>query len=104
MKSSFYYFSFSCFAQSVADPRLRVSVLPNLALSTTWQTINFNGFESLDINTFGIDPISGLRIFTYNSTTQTFNYYGKYDSNFFTSFQFTTTTTLLTVLLYKCDF
>jgi hypothetical protein len=70
--------------------------LPNLALSTTWQTINFNGSESLDINT-GIDPISGLRIFTYNSTTQTFNYYGKYDSNFFTSFQFTTTTTLLTV-------
>jgi hypothetical protein len=64
MKSSFIYFlvSFSC-AQSVADPRLRVSVLPNLALSTTWQTINFNGSESLDINTFGIDPISGLRIF-----------------------------------------
>jgi hypothetical protein len=62
MKSSFIILvSFSCFAQSVADPRLRVSVLPNLALSTTWQTINFNGFESLDINTFGIDPISGLK-------------------------------------------
>jgi hypothetical protein len=65
--------------QSVADPRLRV--LPNLVVDNL-QTINFNGSESLDINTFGIDPIIGLRIFTYNST-QTFSYYGKYDSNFF---------------------
>jgi hypothetical protein len=41
-------------------------------------------------------PYKWIKNFTYNSTTQTFNYYGKYDSNFFTS-QFTTTTTLLTV-------
>jgi hypothetical protein len=44
-----------------------------------------------------MDPVSGNRIFNYNTTTALFNYYGNYDNNFFTSFQFTTTTTLLTV-------
>jgi hypothetical protein len=90
-------FSLNCFSQSVADPRIRVSCTPNLLLTTSWQTINFNGSESLDTNTFGMDPVSGNRIFNYNTTTALFNYYGNYDNNFFTSFQFTTTTTLLTV-------
>lgn len=89
--------SFGCFAQSVADPRLRVSCTPNSNVTTAWQTINFNGSESLDINTFGIDPTSGFKMFNYDSATQLFKYYGKYDSNFFTSFQFTTTTNIITV-------
>jgi hypothetical protein len=33
-------FSFYSFSQSASDPRLRVSVAPNLVLSTTFQTIN----------------------------------------------------------------
>jgi hypothetical protein len=56
-------FSLNCFSQSVADPRIRVSCTPNLLLTTSWQTINFNGSESLDTNTFGMDPVSGNRIF-----------------------------------------
>jgi hypothetical protein len=71
--------------------------LPNLALSTTWQTINFNGSESLDINTFGIDPISGLKFLLIILLLKLSTTMVNMIVTFFTSFQFTTTTTLLTV-------
>jgi len=89
-------FSISMFSQSVADPRLRVSRQASMVLSTTWQALVFNGSESQDINTFGIDPASGLKMCSYDPVTKLFKYNGGYDTNLFTSFQFTTTTTLIT--------
>jgi hypothetical protein len=92
----FFLFSISAFSQSSADPRLRVSALPNTLLTTSWQTINFNASESLNVNTFGINPPNGKLMFEYDPVTMLFKYYGNYDNAFFISFQFQSTTTILT--------
>ena len=83
-------------SQSSADPRLRVSATPNTLLTTSWQTINFNASESLNVNTFGIHPPTGKFMFDYDPATTLFKYYGNYDQGFFVSFQFQSTTTILT--------
>jgi hypothetical protein len=71
-------------------------VSPNTVLTTTFQTINFNGTESLNANLFGIHPPTGKFLFDYDTATSLFKYYGNYDQGFFISFQFKTTSTVLT--------
>lgn len=84
-------------SQSIADPRLRVSTTTPLVLSTSWQTIDYNASETLNVNTFGINPSNSFNIFRYDGTNKLFKYSDNYDHNFQMFLQFSTTTTLLTV-------
>jgi len=83
--------------QSVADPRLRVSRLDPLVLTTSWQTLDYTGSESLNINTFGQDSVTSTNLFNWDSTNKLFKYSGNYDHNFQMFLQFSTTTTLLSI-------
>jgi len=86
--------------QSIADPRLRVSTSSPLVLTTSWQTLDYSGSETLNVNTFGINPITSTNMFNYDSVNKLFKYSGNYDHNFQMFLQFSTTTSLLTIRAY----
>jgi len=66
----------------VNAPRLRVSRTSDLVLSTTWQTVVLNGNEAVNVNSFGIDPVSGKPLVNYDTATNLFRFYQQYDVNY----------------------
>lgn len=77
------------------EPRLRVNRDTSLLLSTTFQDIDFNGVSDFNVNTFGIDPVSGEGIVEYDSATKLFKFHNQYDRNFLMNLYASTTTTTI---------
>lgn len=82
--------------QSSADPRLIVSRITPLVLTTTFQEVVYNGTEvGKTMNTYGKDPISGKFMFDYNVGTNLFTYNDVYPHNFNLLFEFETLSTII---------
>lgn len=75
------------------QPRIRVNRTASLALSTTWQRIDFNGTSQYNVNTFGKDPVSGNQMITWNAVDKLFRFYNKIDTNYLMFLNVTTTVT-----------
>lgn len=86
------------FAQNptVLEPRLRMNRTTSLVLSTTWQTVDFNGTSPYNINTFGKDPVSSNSLVWWDATNKLFKFYNQYAKNYSGTFYVTTTATILT--------
>jgi|GEM_PF-5689843 len=82
---------------SVAEPRMRVNRTASLTLSTSWQTLAFNGTSTLNFNTYGMNPATGTQMVSYNTTSNVFRVYGEYDKNILVQLFFNTTTTAIAV-------
>lgn len=82
--------------QGQREPRLRVNRTASLALTTTWQTIDFNGTSTYNVNTFGKDPVSGNNLVWWDSANQLMRFYEQYDRNYKLEFYANTITTILT--------
>ncbi len=85
------------FAQNttVLEPRLRMNRSASLVLSTTWQTVDFNGTSTYNVNTFGKDPVSTNSLIWWDSTNKLFRFYNQYAKNYVVTFYVTTTATVL---------
>lgn len=81
---------------SVNEPRLRVNKSTSLVLSTTFQTISFNGTSTSNFNTYGTDN-SGNKMIWYDTSANLFKVYGEYDKNLTVQFFFRTTTTAIAI-------
>jgi len=82
---------------SVNEPRVRVNRTASLLLSTTFQTVSFNGTSTINFNTYGTDPATGNKMIWYDATANLFRVYGEYDKNLNVQFFFKTITTALSV-------
>lgn len=82
---------------SVNEPRMRVNRTASLVLSTTFQTVPFNGTSTSNFNTYGNDPTTGNRMIWYDTATNLFKVYGEYDKNLTVQFFFKTTTTAIAI-------
>lgn len=82
---------------SVNEPRMRVTRSASLVLSTTFQTVNFNGTSTYNFNTYGKDPTSGNPMIYYDTSANLFRVYGEYDKNLNVQFFFKTTTTAISI-------
>jgi len=67
---------------TIADPVFRVNRSATLALTTSWQIIDFNGTSSYNRNTFGIDPVSGNRLVYWDSSNKLIKFITDYPKNF----------------------
>lgn len=76
-------------------PRLRVSRIATLAMTTSWQKIDFSAGvgDSLNVNTFGNNS-SGVPMVTWDTTNKLFKFNHLEDVNY-TGFLFNATTTTL---------
>jgi len=82
---------------SVAEPRMRVNRSTNLTLSTSWQTLIFNGTSTANFNTYGVNSDTGTQMISYNTTSNLFRVYGEYDKNITVQLFFTTLTTAISI-------
>jgi len=82
---------------SVAEPRMRVNRSTSLLLSTSWQTLSFNGTSTNNFNTYGNDPNTSVPMISYNTTSNLFKVAGEYDKNINVQLFFNTTTTAISV-------
>ena len=92
-------------ANTVTYPRLRVSRTASLGITTSWQTLDFTGTETLNTNTFGIDPNTGLQLVSWDTTNKLFKFNHSEDVNYTGFFFLSTTTTVITTratLQYRC--
>jgi len=90
---------------TVAEPRMRVNKSSSLSLTTSWQTLNFNGTSTNNFNTYGTDPSTGNKMIWYDTANNLFKFYGEYDKNINMQIFVKTTTTLITTpatLQYRC--
>lgn len=67
---------------SVGDPRLRVNKTTSMTLSTTPQTVNFNGTSPYNTNTFTVLPGQSTPSVWYDPSTQLFNFTSNNDKNY----------------------
>lgn len=58
---------------------MRVNRSASLALTTSWQTLDFNGTSAFNENTFGIDPVSGNKMVYWDATNKLFKVINNYD-------------------------
>lgn len=75
---------------------MRVNRSTDLILTTTFQTVVFNGTSTYNINTYGINPASGNRMVWYDTATDLFKFIGEYDKNVQFQLFVRTTTPLIT--------
>ena len=72
--------AFVGFSQSgnytINDPVFRINRTATFALTTTWQTVDFNGTSTANSNDFGIDPISGNKMVYWDSTNKLIKFIG----------------------------
>ena len=83
-------------AYNPIDPRMRVNFSAGLNLSTTFQKIDFAGTSSSNVNTFGVEPVSGNPMVWWDPTNKLFRFYQNNDTNFQVNLQIKTTSTLIT--------
>lgn len=81
----------------IVEPRIRVNRSTSLALTTSWQDIDFNGTSSANSNTFGKNPETGNNMVWYDSSTKLFRFYDVYDKNYIIRLDPSTISTLITV-------
>lgn len=67
---------------NVADPRIRVNKTTAMTLSTTYQTVNFNGTSTYNANTFTVLPGHTNQSVWYDPTTSLFNFMDNSDKNY----------------------
>lgn len=77
------------------DPRLRVNKTTDLVLTTNWQTVDFNGISTFNVNTFGKDSNGNPMVF-YDPSTKLFKFMGDSDMNLMAFFFVRTSATLIT--------
>lgn len=81
----------------LVEPRMRVNRTASTVLTTTFQTIQFNGTSTLNFNTYPIESVSGKQYVWYDSTNNLFKVMGEVDKNLTVQFFFKTTTTALAI-------
>lgn len=87
------------------QPRLRCNRTASLTLSTSWQTITFNGTSDLNVNTFGKDPVSGNQMVDLDATKQIINFTDIVDQNYICFMNLETNVTSVgtrATLQYRC--
>jgi len=82
---------------TVDQPRMRVNRTAPLTLSTTWQTVDFNGTSTFNVNDFGNDPTTGKKMVSWDATAKLFRIYGDYNNTYLLQLFPTTTTTAVSV-------
>lgn len=88
------FFAFNNY--TVPEPRFRANRTANLTLTTSWQTVDFNGTSSFNVNTFATIDGAGTRMVSWDSTNKLLKFNGDYDRNYAISFFVTTSTNLIT--------
>lgn len=68
--------------KSIQQGRFRINRTATLALTTSWQTVDFNGSSTYNTNTFGIDPETGAKMVSWDSTNKIVKFKGNYDRNY----------------------
>lgn len=82
---------------SVTPPSMRVNRSAAMSITTSWQTVIFNGTSSNNFNQFPISPTNGNPILWFDSFTNLFRFTGEYNRNLsFQLFPRTTTTVIST--------
>lgn len=83
---------------SVPEPRMRVNKSSSLQLTTSWQTLIFNGTSTNNFNTYGTDPVTSNKMVWHDSanTPYLFKFYGEYDKNYSVQLFIKATTTIIT--------
>lgn len=81
---------------TISDPVFRINRSATLALSTSWQTIDFNGISTYNKNTFGIDTASGNKLVYWDSTNKLIKFVTDYPKNFSFTLYPETNTNLIT--------
>ncbi len=87
------------------QPRLRVNRSSVMAITTTWQKLDFSGTSSVNVNTFGKDPVTGNSMVMWDTSAKLFKFYEQNDQNYDCSLFLSTTTNLITVratIQYRC--
>jgi len=67
---------------TIGDPRIRVNKTTSMTLSTSWQTLNFNGSSAYNINSFTTLPGQSNPSAWYDPTTSLFNFTPNGDRNY----------------------
>jgi hypothetical protein len=62
-------------------PRIRVSRSSTLTLTTSWQTLDFNGTSAANVNTFPKDS-NNVEMITYDTTAKKFKFSTSVDRNY----------------------
>jgi len=81
---------------TVIPARLRISRSSSLALTTSWQVVDFSGTSPYNVNTFAYDSSIGKNLVYWDSTSKLIKFSSSYDMNLITSLFATTSTNLLT--------
>lgn len=81
---------------SVPEPRIRVNKTSTQAMTTSWQTLDFDGTSTFNVNTFGSVDAAGNKMVQWDSTNKLFKFMGDYDRNFDTTLFLSTSTNLIT--------
>jgi hypothetical protein len=77
-----------------AGPRIRVNRAASLTLSTTFQRIDFNGTDAINVNTYPTNA-SSQKFVDWDSTNKKFLFRTTVDRNYIASIYLTTTNTSL---------
>lgn len=71
----------SCLGQSgnytINDPVFRINRTASLNITTTWQTIDFNGTSTANSNDFGTDPATGNKMVYWDATNKLIRFIGR---------------------------
>jgi len=80
---------------SIREPSLRVNISSSFGITTSWQTVVFNGTSALNFNYYPKDPTTGNQMIHWDGVNNKFRVYGDYNRQITLQLFAKTTTTII---------